>query len=86
MLQRLASGGAARATGVSGDLPMIRQAVAKHLAALQAAGLVLPSRQGREVRDELTPEPLTGAMSWIRGRPAVGRPALAAHLDSPAAS
>jgi DNA-binding transcriptional ArsR family regulator len=42
-----------------------RQAVAKHLTALRAAGLVEPSRQGRETRYRLTPEPLAEAMTWM---------------------
>ena len=37
---------------------MSRQAVAKHLAALERAGLVAPRREGRETRYRLTPGPL----------------------------
>jgi DNA-binding transcriptional ArsR family regulator len=46
-------------------LRITRQAVAKHLAALSEAGLAAPTRQGRETRYELTPEPLGDAVSWI---------------------
>ena len=40
-------------------------AVAKHLAALDDAGLVAPERIGREVRYRVTPDPLTDAMGWM---------------------
>jgi DNA-binding transcriptional ArsR family regulator len=42
-----------------------RQAVAKHLAALADAGLVRASRRGREVLYEISPRPLTDAVSWM---------------------
>jgi DNA-binding transcriptional ArsR family regulator len=44
----------ATATELTGELPMTRQAVAKHLAALADAGLVESERQGRETRYRLT--------------------------------
>ena len=46
--------GSATATELTGDLPMTRQAVAKHLATLADAGLVESQRQGRETRYHLT--------------------------------
>ena len=64
VLRRLASG-SATATELAAELPITRQAVTKHLSALADAGLVEPSRQGREVRYQLTPEPLGDAVSWI---------------------
>ena len=48
------------ASRLAGELPITRQAVAKHLAALQRAGLVEPHREGRETRYTLTPAPLDG--------------------------
>jgi DNA-binding transcriptional ArsR family regulator len=48
-----------------GELPMSRQAIAKHLQALERAGLVAPRREGRETRYRLTPEPLTDAIAWM---------------------
>ena len=48
-----------------GGLPVSRQAVAKHLAALERAGLVTPRREGRETRYRLTPEPLGDAIAWM---------------------
>jgi DNA-binding transcriptional ArsR family regulator len=64
VVRRLADG-SATATELAADLPITRQAVAKHLAALAEAGLVRSERHGREVRYLLTPEPLGTAMSWI---------------------
>jgi ArsR family transcriptional regulator, cadmium/lead-responsive transcriptional repressor len=48
----------ASATSVAGELPVTRQAVAKHLAVLDRAGLVEGRRRGREVRYAVRPEQL----------------------------
>jgi DNA-binding transcriptional ArsR family regulator len=53
------------ASRLAGELPMTRQAVTKHLAALDRAGLVEGRRQGREMRYTLTPAPLAEAMAWM---------------------
>ena len=50
----LADRGTATATELTGELPITRQAVAKHLATLADAGLVESERQGRETRYRLT--------------------------------
>ena len=55
----------ATATELAGGLPISRQAVAKHLAALSDAGLVERERRGREVRYRVSPEPLSDAVGWI---------------------
>ena len=55
----------ATATELAGDLPISRQAVAKHLASLSEAGLVQRERSGRDVRYRVTPEPLSQAVSWM---------------------
>ena len=55
----------ATASRLAGELPITRQAVAKHLAALQRAGLIQPHREGRETRYTLTPAPLVDAMGWM---------------------
>jgi DNA-binding transcriptional ArsR family regulator len=65
LLGFLAERETATATELAGELPVTRQAVAKHLAALSAAGLVEGRRQGRETRYRLTPEPLAEAMAWM---------------------
>jgi DNA-binding transcriptional ArsR family regulator len=38
------------ASALAAELPVTRQAIAKHLAALADAGLVEPTRSGREIR------------------------------------
>jgi ArsR family transcriptional regulator, cadmium/lead-responsive transcriptional repressor len=50
----LAEQGTATATELTGELPMTRQAVSKHLATLADAGLVESERRGRETRYRLT--------------------------------
>ncbi|HVW90064.1 MAG TPA: metalloregulator ArsR/SmtB family transcription factor [Gaiellaceae bacterium] len=50
----LSERGTATATELTGELPMTRQAVAKHLATLADAGLVESERLGRETRYRLT--------------------------------
>lgn len=53
--------GEATATAMAGELPVTRQAVAKHLAVLDRAGLVQARRQGREVRYAIRPQRLVAA-------------------------
>lgn len=65
VVQTLATRGTATPTELAADLPVTRQAVSKHLAALQEAGLVEAHRSGRETRYALTPAPLTSASDWI---------------------
>ena len=50
---------------VAADLPISRQAVAKHLAVLRDAGLVEPERAGRETLFSARSEPLTEAGRWL---------------------
>jgi DNA-binding transcriptional ArsR family regulator len=65
LVQWLSEAGPATATELARRLPITRQAVAKHLGALGAAGLVVAARQGRDVRYRLRPEPLVGATEWM---------------------
>jgi DNA-binding transcriptional ArsR family regulator len=53
------------ASGLAAELPITRQAIAKHLGALERAGLVEPHREGRETRYRLTPAPLDDAIAWM---------------------
>jgi len=53
------------ASHLAGELPITRQAVAKHLNALSGAGLVTARREGRETRYTLTPAPLAEAIEWM---------------------
>ena len=67
--------GAATPTELAAELPVTRQAVTKHLAALAGAGLVEAHREGRETRYRPTPEPLGDAIAWMVDVGArVGRP------------
>lgn len=61
VLDVLLSRGEATATTVAGELPVTRQAVAKHLAVLGRAGLVEARRQGRERRYTIRPRRLDAA-------------------------
>jgi DNA-binding transcriptional ArsR family regulator len=53
------------ASELAREFPMTRQALAKHLATLSAAGLVAGERLGRETRYRLAPEPLGDAVAWM---------------------
>jgi DNA-binding transcriptional ArsR family regulator len=57
--------GSGTTTGLAGELPMTRQAVAKHLDTLRRAGLVRGTPSGREVVYELTPHRLREAARWM---------------------
>lgn len=65
VIETLATGQSATATSLAAELPMTRQAVTKHLAALRRADLVRSSRRGRETVYRIEPGPLTQAASWI---------------------
>ena len=65
VLQALASRDSVTATGLAAELPISRQAVSKHLAALRGAELVSSDRVGRETIYSLRPEPLGDAAKWI---------------------
>jgi DNA-binding transcriptional ArsR family regulator len=65
LLDALLARGEATATTLAGDLPVTRQAVAKHLSVLERAGLVDSRRLGREVRYTVRPERLDAASDWL---------------------
>jgi DNA-binding transcriptional ArsR family regulator len=65
LIVELGSRGPSTATELAADLPVTRQAVAKHLGALSSAGLVDSRRRGRETRYTLTPRPLAEAARWM---------------------
>jgi DNA-binding transcriptional ArsR family regulator len=89
LLDLLAALGAATATTLAGRLPVSRQAIVKHIVVLDAAGLVVGSRVGREVRYSLRPAGLDAttrwmsslAADWDRRLAAVKRAAEAAERD-----
>jgi DNA-binding transcriptional ArsR family regulator len=81
VLDALLTRGTATPTALADDLPLSRQAVTKHLAVLDRAGLVTARRQGREVRfavqparlDEATRQLTDAAHHWDRRLLAIKR-------------
>ena len=65
LLDLLAAHDAVTATTLAGRLPVSRQAIVKHLAVLDAAGLVVADRVGREVRYSLRPAGLDATTRWV---------------------
>lgn len=65
VLRAVAEDGPLTATELAARLPVTRQAVAKHLVTLRAAGLVASERVGRDVRFSFDPAPLDDAVAWI---------------------
>ena len=59
--------GAAPATAgeIAAQLPVSRQAIVKHLAVLEAAGLAQGTRDGRRVVYRLTPGEFASAARWM---------------------
>jgi len=66
LLERLRMGTGLSIADLSADLPITRQAVTKHLDALQLAGLVRVRRAGRERLHDLDPTPLEAVDDWLR--------------------
>ena len=65
LLDRLSTDGPMSATDLARNYPVSRQAVAKHLGTLTAAGLVRPERRGREVLYGVAPARLAEASRWL---------------------
>jgi DNA-binding transcriptional ArsR family regulator len=65
ILDLLAARGSASASALAAALPVTRQAIVKHLAVLERAGLVENRRAGREVVFAVCPEPLNATASWM---------------------
>jgi len=66
VVRLLGDQGPRSATELAGELPVSRQAVAKHLVALAEAGLIeLAEVEGREKRYRLTPAPFAQAAGWM---------------------
>ncbi len=68
ILEALIRDGSTSVPALTAELPITRQAVAKHLSTLTGAGLVerRPGTSGREVHYRLAPGALGPAASWIR--------------------
>jgi DNA-binding transcriptional ArsR family regulator len=90
VLDLLVRGGDATASALAREVPFTRQAVVKHLTALEDAGLVTRRRDGREVRFRVDPARLdqaTQAMTrlatdWDRRLTTIKRLAEAAHQQA----
>lgn len=65
LLERLVHDGPRTATEFASGLPISRQAIVKHLKALEEAGLVVSERAGREVKYRATTARLAEAVSWL---------------------
>jgi DNA-binding transcriptional ArsR family regulator len=65
VLRDVAEHGSRTATELAAGLPVTRQAIAKHLQVLRQAGLVIPTRAGRETRFMATLAPLAEAGRWL---------------------
>jgi DNA-binding transcriptional ArsR family regulator len=65
VVEVLAGRESASQSELAAQLPVTRQAVAKHLSTLHAAGLVRSERRGRETRYALDTAPLDEAAAWL---------------------
>jgi DNA-binding transcriptional ArsR family regulator len=65
VLDLLLAGGGATATSLSEQLPVTRQAVSKHLAVLDRAGLVRATAAGREKRYRIDDAQLARAVAQL---------------------
>jgi len=54
------------ATALAEHVPVTRQAIVKHLAVLEHAGLVEARKSGREVQFSVRPERLESTAHWMR--------------------
>jgi DNA-binding transcriptional ArsR family regulator len=92
VLDLLVSNGEASASWLAGRVPFSRQAVSKHLAVLEQAGLVSRRKEGREVLftveaarlDQATRAMAEVAAQWDRRLAGIKRLAEAAHAASKA--
>jgi DNA-binding transcriptional ArsR family regulator len=53
------------ASGLSRQVDISRQAVAKHLSLLEAANLIAPHRAGREIQFRVQPGSLGATLEWM---------------------
>jgi len=65
VFERLNAKGPASASQLASELPVTRQAIAKHLSQLDSVGLVDRSEQGRQVIYAARVAPLDGVATWL---------------------
>jgi len=82
LIEWLSSEGSGTATSFAERLPMSRQAVARHLKELEAAGVVSGTKQGRETRFTLRTESFDEASDWLAQRTAAWDRTLGRLRDS----
>jgi len=66
VVHELSKDGPLTATQLAERIPVTRQAIAKHFAALEEAGLAVGVRSGRETRYELRTQAFAEAEAWMR--------------------
>ncbi|MDP9118791.1 MAG: metalloregulator ArsR/SmtB family transcription factor [Actinomycetota bacterium] len=66
VVHELSKDGPLTATQLAKRIPVTRQAIAKHFAALEDAGLATGIRSGRETRYELRTQAFAEAEAWMR--------------------
>ena len=91
LLEELGRRPACSATTLAVQVPVSRQAVARHLAVLRESRLVTSHRAGKEVLFTARPEPLTETAAWMTTLAATWEERLqllkrAAELSSPGQS
>ena len=82
LLERLRRNNGQALSRLCDGLPITRQAVTKHLLALEQAGLVISQRRGRQKLHYLNPVPIHAiAMRWLRQFDSVKLGALVAEVE-----
>lgn len=66
VVRELSKDGPLTATELAKRIPVTRQAIAKHFAALEDAGLAAGVHSGRETRYELRTDAFADAEAWMR--------------------
>lgn len=70
ILDRVAAGTEVTVTQLARVMPITRQAVSRHIATLEGAGLVVGERDGREQVYRIDLEPIGDAGRWLNSRSA----------------
>lgn len=81
VVHELSKDGPLTATQLAERIPVTRQAIAKHFAALEDAGLAVGVRSGRETRYELRTQAFAEAEAWMAAIGATWDSRLAAFKD-----
>ena len=66
LLERLAESGPASASALAQELPITRQAIVKHMNALEQAGLVSRIRQGKSIAFQAEAHQLAATGRWMQ--------------------